>query len=1136
MTGTAKPVDAAMRLAYGTSVKSLLAVSLCAALIVACSQPAAAPQAPAGAATTLAQCPAAPASNAPLEEPQLLIQDGHTQLINMLALSGDGSLLASAAQDQTLRLWDTESGLLLARIRAPKAVDGLALDRAGSRLAYFHGEVAGRPRAVRVLRLADEHSVDLPAGPFALSAEGSTIAIGTDPIEVFDTETGERRQSMSTEITGEVHAVALSTDGQRLAAAIDATVAVYDLATGDLERADELSPEPLPPMTPANAAAVMNEVYEVAFVGRQVLATRGTRRLQLVAPDGVVRTLDVPRAQSAVTADTLWTAPPGGELRRFALPSGKPVATHAITQEPFRLTASADGRTVALAQFDPIRGSNIQLLDGASGHLIRTIEGRDTGVLALAMTADGKTLAAGSQAAISLWTLPSGELWFTTPERRLRATRALSFDEGGRRLASMEANRIRVREAATGRLLRSFRVRTLDVALLAFRPGTRRLIQVGKEGDIVEYDLSGPLPEPSTLDADNLIRDLRRPASRRVGSLGFRVDRAALSPDGSLVVAAAESFDGQPDLGRLALFDLETGTERWSVTSPTSFRHFVGFSADGRRVLLSGRRYLPGSEMKPKQTTDAVLRAFSSETGELEIEAHPGTAGPLAARGGHVLVGGLSPVIVDAASLATTARIALRDGYAGAALAHPTEPAFLVGGVGGSTALVSTGGALQALLVATPGGDYVATTPAGAYRASLDGARQLAWTFRKPLEAFSFEQFASQFERPDVLAHRLATRPTPELPRVTRPPRIELDGPRRRRTDRTSTAIRASVRSRRQVDRVRVFANGRLAAEELVCAPQGEVTLDVPLTPGDSRLAVIAYDSEGFASHAELVDVTSTAPGPRPELWIVTIGVSRYPALAPRYQLEFADDDALAMAAALERLAGPDRPFSKARRVTLVDDQVTVESIERALTDLRTMKPHDLAVVFLAGHGLRLADGKMRFLTHRASLKRSEMARSAIGWDRLEKALAQASGRVLLLLDACHSGHVTTEPVAPNEALAQALAADDRTGILIFAASRGAQLSYEVGGGGGPGSRGLDLAWHGSAPPQPTAGLAERHGLFTSAMLEALAGQAPDRDRSGAAELGEIIDYVTERVRSASNGQQTPWVARRELFGDFPLR
>ena len=68
-------------------------------------------------------------------------------------------------------------------------------------------------------------------------------------------------------------------------------------------------------------------------------------------------------------------------------------------------------------------------------------------------------------------------------------------------------------------------------------------------------------------------------------------------------------------------------------------------------------------------------------------------------------------------------------------------------------------------------------------------------------------------------------------------------------------------------------------------------------------------------------------------------------------------------------------------------------------------------------------------------------------------------------------------------------------------------------------------------PDAPEAG----HGLFTSALLEGLAGEATDRDRSGAIEVGELIDYVTERVRSASNGKQTPWVARRELFGDFVI-
>ncbi len=61
------------------------------------------------------------------------------------------------------------------------------------------------------------------------------------------------------------------------------------------------------------------------------------------------------------------------------------------------------------------------------------------------------------------------------------------------------------------------------------------------------------------------------------------------------------------------------------------------------------------------------------------------------------------------------------------------------------------------------------------------------------------------------------------------------------------------------------------------------------------------------------------------------------------------------------------------------------------------------------------------------------------------------------------------------------------------------------------------------------------HGLFTAALLEGLAGKAPDRDGSGGIELGELVDYVTERVRTLSNGKQTPWVVRRELFGDFVI-
>ena len=106
--------------------------------------------------------------------------------------------------------------------------------------------------------------------------------------------------------------------------------------------------------------------------------------------------------------------------------------------------------------------------------------------------------------------------------------------------------------------------------------------------------------------------------------------------------------------------------------------------------------------------------------------------------------------------------------------------------------------------------------------------------------------------------------------------------------------------------------------------------------------------------------------------------------------------------------------------------------------------------------------------------------------------------------------------------------------MVVFAAARGRQLSYEASAENIGSSRSLELAW-GDKPPPPLPPLSRGHGLFTASVLEALAGKATDIDKSGAIETSELIAYVTDRVRMRSNGMQTPWLVRQEMFGDFAL-
>jgi WD40 repeat protein/serine/threonine protein kinase len=113
---------------------------------------------------------------------KLLTFRGHTALIHSLAWGPDGTRLASAGADRTVRIWDTASGMELLSLRGPSCfVGSLAWSPDGKRLAAGgdNGEIkvwdvsrSDRARAAPAGRLRKANGVDHNNRGDALAARG----------------------------------------------------------------------------------------------------------------------------------------------------------------------------------------------------------------------------------------------------------------------------------------------------------------------------------------------------------------------------------------------------------------------------------------------------------------------------------------------------------------------------------------------------------------------------------------------------------------------------------------------------------------------------------------------------------------------------------------------------------------------------------------------------------------------------------------------------------------------------------------------------------------------------------------------------------------------------------------------------